>query len=191
MTNNIDTVAKEIGSKIIAISEILSEKLTTWSTFSVLPNKLGETECVGFVNKPDAKEGHNVIVDLIAPRSEQNAVLRTWVISSKEVDSNELYNNIQLNFSLPIEQAHLVAAKKGAVSRTDLDNLLHSEGTHVTRVIVSDGSGIDHISKDKIGQRYDILTAELKDEEEGARVVDSLNNVIARLQISANSEINP
>jgi hypothetical protein len=191
MSEGLHIAAQQIGNEIIDLSAILDHKMEKWSDTAMRPNDLSPTECAGFINKGTATDGLNIVVDLQAPSDGKQAVLRTWAIETKPDSSNvERFNNIQLNFAVNYDLARSVTQKGSEITRGDLRTLINRESTNLTRIVVGDQTGADKVTGKLLGQRYDLDTSELNQQDETGDEIDVvLQAVLSKLQDSAKHEI--
>jgi hypothetical protein len=190
MNNELTQTAKGIGDEIINLSLAIDNKMEKWSDSNKRPDDLNSRECVGFINKEDAIDGMNIMVDLRVPSNDNKAVLRTWAIDNQlDSDNIERFNNIQLAFLINYDQARARAQKGGEVTRDDLRQLLNLEDTMLIHVVVSDQSGLDESKGGTVGERYELDIDESTQQGQVNNTIDgALKSVIGTLKDSAVKE---
>jgi hypothetical protein len=190
MIEELKKTAIKAGDELIGISALLDKKMSKWSDALTRPQDLSITECVGFINKETATDGLNLSIDIQAPAGNEQAVLRTWGIMS-QLDDNQIerFDNIQLDFAVDYQRARELAKKGGDVTRDDIRTILHDQSTKLTRVVVSNQSGLDAASQQILGERYDLSIGEPGDHSNLAgKIVSALNVVLPALKKSAIAE---
>lgn len=163
--DTLDVAVKEVGVKLISMSSYLDDHMQKWSEVSERPNKLDPTECIGFINKPTANtDDINIIVDVQAPEISNDAKLRLWASKSqKDADGNELFNNIQMDFSVNYNSARAITIKSKDATRDDIQAILQDKDTQLDRLILSSQSSIDTDTGQPTGIRLDLLREAVSD----------------------------
>jgi hypothetical protein len=160
----LNAAAKQTGDTIIDISERMSAEMQKWSDVSERPYELGPTECVGFINKTTSDGGLNLTIDLLTQKKTADATLRIWAITSEwDNDQNQRFNNIQMTFSAELPAAKEITVRGGDVTREDLRTIVYNKNTRLTRVVLSDKSGLDETER-SLGRRYDLTVTASLDE---------------------------
>lgn len=178
----LNAAAKQAGEQLIALSTQEAARMQTWSDVPGQPNGLATGEFAGFINKPEADNGLQLVVDVQAPANRE-ALLRIWGISS-EINPNgvELYNNVQLNFTIDRTKAQAVTAKGSQVSRDDIRNLLNDSTTQLQSLTLSDRSGHNQETGETLGQRYEFTAGQPADQQPSMTTLsDTLRTVVTAL----------
>lgn len=126
-------------------------------------------------------------MDLQAPSNSNEAILRTWAIESQpDVNNIERFDNIQLTFTVDYSSARSVTQKDSGVTRDDLRVLLNLRSTSLIHLILSDQSGLDKVSGEALGQRYELDTRELGQQEVSIKTIAAASNaILSRLEASS------
>jgi hypothetical protein len=189
MNDDLNLTARKVGDALIDISALLAAKMEKWSEVSKRPNDLGDTECVGFINREAATAGLNLVVDVQAPAIADKATLRIWCLESKLDSSNiERFNNIQLDFDIDYSQARAVTQKRASATRDDIRTALHEESTRLVHILVSNQAGLDKTSQQTLGERYDVTMDDASEEASATAIASTLEMVLAALSKSAAAE---
>lgn len=188
MIDELTSTAKQIGDEIIDMTALLDKKMDKWSDVADHPDNLLPTECVGFISKETTAPGLNLLIDIQAPASKDKATLRTWVIESQlDNGHNERFNNIQLGFTVNLRKARELTKESAHVTRDDIRTVLHDQDTKLTRLVVSNQSGLDKVSQQQLGERYDLALGQHADT---TQIDSTLHTVLLELQKSAAAEAN-
>lgn len=192
MIEQLNVTATRIGDTLIDMSAALDGKMEKWSDIANRSNNVDTPESAGFVNKETATSGLSLVVDIQVPANEDEAILRTWGIESKlGEDQVEHFNNIQLDFAVSYSQARNLAKKGSDVSRNDIRTLLHDQDTKLKCATVSNEAGLDQVSHQRLGERYDLMVGESDDDKAlVGKINDALDAVIIKLEKSAEVEKN-
>lgn len=187
MNENLDTTARQIGNKLINLSNVLGAEMETWSDAPSRPNGLNTNECVGFISKEGAASGLSLVIDVQAPSGVSEATLRTWAIESiSDNEGNERFNNIQLTFDLDYVTARELAQKGPVVTRDDISTILNEPSTQLASVIISNQSGIDPTTQQQVGERYEMGADDLSQTpDDAAKITSAMNAVFGHINDTA------
>jgi hypothetical protein len=185
MIEQLTITAKQVGSDLIDLSNVLAEEMQTWGDLLTQnPENVTATFSAGFINKPSAASRFDFVIDVQAPPDDK-AVLRTWAIETKTGDDqSEYFNNIQLTFEADGQQIRSLVARGRTITREDIRLLLQNETSQLARIVVSNESGGDG-TKQTHGERYDFTVVELNENpDDAAKVHQALQTVLQALKQS-------
>lgn len=185
MIDELVVTAKQVGLELIDMSDTLADEMQTWGDLLIQnPESVTATVSAGFITKPSAKSGRELVIDVQMPPGEK-AVLRTWAIETKVGDNQEEYfNNIQLTFEADDQQVRSLIAKGKSITREDIRSLLQNQTDRLVRITVSNESGGDG-TKQTHGERYDFTAAELSQHpDDAAKLEQALRTVLLALKQS-------
>lgn len=192
MTNPFIEDTKQLAKRIIELSYILDDELETWREVVVrVPDSTSKDVIVGYISKPNASSGLELVLDIQAPPLEDWARLRIWAIeTTKDEAKNERFNNIQLTFSLDKSLARQYVEQQLVLDRGELTKLLDDPSLSLQEIVTSDMTGKDNKSGESLGKRHEIDTEALKSlpEDDQARLVESLSTIFERLKKTAESK---
>lgn len=183
MIDELLTTAKQAGVELIGMSDAHAEDMQPWAdVLAQNPESVTATVSAGFVTKPSAASGFEMVIDVQTPPDEK-AVLRTWAIETKVGDDQkEYFNNIQLTFETDEQQARDLVAKGKDITREDIRLLLQDQTSRLVRITVSDKSSGDG-TKQTGGERYDFMITELTEHpDDVAKVSHALQTVLQALK---------
>lgn len=190
MNESLDIKAKEVGDRLIDISAQLADKMDTWSNSPKGPESLNDTEHAGFINKENDTSGVDLVIDVQVPEATKKALVRTWGIECiLDESKRERFNNISLTFSTDYAKARKLTEKYETLTREDIRSLLHDSDTKLERVVVSDMTGRDKTTQELLGQRYDLTSDELANQDLASNISGILDTVLSALENSAAAEI--
>jgi hypothetical protein len=185
MIDELAATAKQVGFELIDMSDVLAKNMQTWDDILAQnPESITATFSAGFINKPSATPGSELVIDVQSPPDER-AVLRTWAIETKiGDDQKEYFNNIQLTFEVDDQRVRDLVVKGATITREDIRRLLQNQTSRLARVTVSNESGSDGI-KQTHGERYDFTITELSQHpDDAAKVSRNLQVVLQTLKQS-------
>jgi hypothetical protein len=185
MIDELTATAKQVGIELIDMSDMVAQNMQTWGdVLAQNPESTTATISAGFINKPSATSGPDMVIDVQAP-PDGNAVLRTWAIQSKiDDDQKEYFNNIQLTFETDSQQVRDLITKGGSITRKDIRILLEDQASRLAKITVSNKSGGDG-AKQTYGERYDFTVAELSQHpDDAAKINQALQTVLQTLKQS-------
>jgi hypothetical protein len=191
MTTEFKNYINSIADEIIALSQQLGNEIETWrDVLARVPGSTNKGISAGFVSKPTAASGIEIVADIQAPPVEQTARLRIWAIeTTKDNDSNERFNNIQLTYRLNYDEAHKLVEQTAALTPENLALLAHEHVDQLDSIVISDLTGGNAASKQSLGKRYDIESDELDiiSNDRSDELKQVMSTVIERLKQTATS----
>jgi hypothetical protein len=176
---------KQTALELINLSDKTAENMQTWrDVLDQNPDSLTATFSAGFITKPSASAGLELVIDVQTP-PDTGAVLRTWAIETKTGDDQkEYFNNIQLTFNVDNHKAHDLVAKGKAIARDDIRLLLQDPTSQLANITVSNESAGDG-TKQTHGERYDFTATELSQDPRSITSVNqALQTVLQKLKQS-------
>jgi len=192
MTATFSDTSKLIADEIITLSRLLDTEMETWhDVVARVHDSTSKNVSAGFITKPNATSGIELVVDIQAPPVEQKARLRIWAIEIvQDNDGNERFNNVQLNYHLDYAQARQLIEQTNALTLNDLANILHDSANQLESIAISDLAGKIEASQKQLGKRYDLDSDELNSVTEDLHneLLQAMNIVLERLKQSAESK---
>lgn len=189
MTKSFLEDTKQLAKQIIELSYNLDDELETWRDIIVrVPDSTSKDVSVGYVSKPDASSGLELVLDIQAPPNEDWARLRIWAIeTTKDEAENERFNNIQLTFSLDKTLARQYVEQQFAMDRNELKKLLDNPSVGLQQIVISDMTGKDNKSAELLGERHEVDSDALDSlsEADQAQLLKSLSIIYERLKKTA------
>ena len=194
MTTEFKDYMNKIADEIITLSRQLDNEIETWrDVVARVPDSTNKGVSEGFISKPTAVSGIEIVADIQAPPVERTARLRLWAIETlKDGDGNERFNNIQLTYNLDYEKAHKLVEHTDALTRDNLALLAHNHADQLDNIVVSDQTGLDTATEQLLGKRYDVVSDELRaiSDDRCNELKQVISTVIERLKQTA-SNVNP
>ncbi len=188
MTIKFKDYINQTANEIIALSQLLNEEIETWSDVRArVPDSTSNNISVGFVSKPNALSGIELVIDVQVLSVEQFARLRIWVIeTTQDNNSNDRFDNIQLSYKLDYSKAYQLVNQTNTLSRDDFLSLAHESTDQLDNLVVGDLTGQDKVSKEILGQRYELDSNELNTMTEDLcnELEQSMTTVLDRIKQS-------
>lgn len=118
MIEELAATAKQVGNELINLSNLHAAEMQSWSELLAKnPGSVTAKLAAGFTTKSSLSSGLQMIVDVLSP-PDSPPVLRTWAIEVKTgSDQLEYNNNIQLAFTVNVQQANQLVAQSRSVTR--------------------------------------------------------------------------
>jgi hypothetical protein len=189
MTTDFQNSVNSTADEIISLSKQLDNEIETWGdVVARVPDSTSKGVSAGFISKPTATSGIEIVADVQAPSTEHTARLRLWAIETvKDNDGNERFNNVQLTYGLGYEKARKLVEQSSALTRDNLSALAHDPEAHLDSLVISDLTGRDAASEQLLGKRYDFGPDELNTitEDLSSELVAAMHTVLERLKKSA------
>ncbi|MEO8863350.1 MAG: hypothetical protein ABI354_03445 [Candidatus Saccharimonadales bacterium] len=191
MTTKFKDYINSVADGIIALSRQLDNEIETWrDVVARVPDSANKGVSAGFISKPNATSGIEIVADIQAPPTEQIARFRIWAIETvKDSDDNERFNNIQLTYLLDYGKARRLVEQADSLTRENLATLAHDHVEQLTSIVISNQTGLDVAAEQLLGKRYDIQSDKLSNLSEDFcdELELAMSTVLERLKQTATS----